>query len=329
MSTQDLQQALTTATEAARQRHPALTDEDVRAAYESYHRHFTRGEDDPPVSHDPAVDDLLLSLWDVIVDRELAGTDADVTDLDQHYRYVFTNLLSPTTQELQHVADRVDTIPEDEMPLAVATSPVVDTEDPAPVLPPEIQQADMVARKEEEPLPIYQLKISLDGSQPEIWRRVLVPSHITLVNLHHVIQSAMGWSESHMYQFYPQQDRPIARTGGAQLSDLLVNEGEICGYEYDFGDSWYHNVELERKLPADPNRQYPVCTGGQRACPPEDIGGIPGYGRMLDILKDPSQPEYEDMAGWLTQDFNPAAFNIDQANLRLARHGRAGFQAAT
>ena len=315
MSTTALQQALTEAVAKVRHQYPELTDEAVSTAYVTYRTHFRQGDEDPPVSTDPAVDELLLALWDVIVDRETAGLDQDIEDLEQYYAQAFDGLSNPPTPTA---------------PVALTPPPDASTE-PAPILTETLYESKPPGETtdEDEELSIYQLKIVLDGSNPQIWRRVLVSKHVTLTNLHHVIQSVMGWSESHMHQFYPQQDRPIARTGGAQLSDLLYAEGEHCGYEYDFGDSWYHDLELERKLAAEPGRQYPVCIAGQRACPPEDVGGIPGYAKMLDILKDPTHPEYEDMAGWLTQDFNPAAFNIDQANMRLGRHGQAAFQSAT
>ena len=324
----NLQQALANAAADVRERHPELTTTDVDSAYARYRLHFAEGHDDPPVSEQPAMDELLLALWDVIVDRETAGTDAHHEDVEAFYAKAFAALLGER-----------DDAPDETLvqPVALAPEVDVDTEAPAPVMPEAQQHSDMIAEegpatevpKQEvaDEQDIYQIKVTLDGSKPLIWRRILVSRDVNLTNLHHVIQSSMGWSDSHMHQFYPQQSRPIARTGGASLSDLLVDEGEHCGYEYDFGDSWYHDLELEQKLPREERRHYPVCTGGQRACPPEDVGGIPGYLNMLAVLQDPSHPEYEDMASWLTQDFNPASFNIDQANLRLQRHGSAGFQA--
>ena len=83
---------------------------------------------------------------------------------------------------------------------------------------------------------------------------------------------------------------------------------KIC-YEYDFGDSWLHEVSLEKILPAKSNVQYPICSAGKRACPPEDCGGAPGYYNLLRIIKNPKHPEHDSMMEWLEEDFDPEDFD--------------------
>ena len=318
---QELTELLRSAAARVTTAFPTLSAADTEAAYAVYRDHFAQGGEEPPVSDRPATDELLLALWDTLVDWESDHSELSSAQLDTLYQEAFGELLAPTSA-----------------PIAEARPLDVDCATPAAVVPAAAPPGDFTAVKPAVPDdsgdeagsgdPIYVVKITLDGSQPLIWRRVLIPASVDLSRLHHIVQSAMGWSDSHMHQFYPPKSRPLERLGHARLGDLLRDEGDHCGYEYDFGDSWYHDLTLEGKQAAEPGRRYPVCTGGQRACPPEDIGGIPGYLAMLAVLDDPGHEDYEEMAGWLTQDFNPAAFSIEQANLRLGRYGTAAFPPA-
>jgi hypothetical protein len=181
---------------------------------------------------------------------------------------------------------------------------------------------------------LYQLKVILLETNPEIWRRILVPADIPLDRLHDVLQLAMGWTNSHLHQF-TQGDRFFGMQEDGfgmddeegpederafKLSDLLAAETESLGYEYDFGDSWEHQLLLEKVLPAEAGKkQAPRCLGGARACPPEDCGGAWGYEQLLETLSDPQHPEYEDMREWVGGEFDPEAFEIDQVNKALAR----------
>ena len=138
---------------------------------------------------------------------------------------------------------------------------------------------------------IYQLKVTLLGTKPPIWRRLLVSADLTLAQLHNVVQTAMGWDDEHMHEFRAGQRRfgrpePAApfmsgprvesdRT--VYLSAVLQRVGAKMTYTYDLGDNWEHVIVLEKQLLAEPQTTYPVCTDGQLACPPEDCGGIPGY----------------------------------------------------
>ena len=177
------------------------------------------------------------------------------------------------------------------------------------------------------PAAIYQLKVSIKDSKPPIWRRILVPSNMELAGLHFAIQAAMGWTNSHMHQF--RKGRICYRPpemldgfldcddyDGMRIADLLRREKEKVFYEYDFGDSWEHVVLLEKIVDPVEGQRYPVCIKGKRACPPEDCGGIWGYYRLLEIMDDPDDPEYDNMLDWYGE-IAPDAFSLAEANARL------------
>jgi hypothetical protein len=181
---------------------------------------------------------------------------------------------------------------------------------------------------------IYQLKISLTGSRPPIWRRVLVPSGISLANLHDVIQIAMGWTDSHMHMF---ETRPPLRVRGlgipslrqvsnearTRLDQTLRVEKDWLRYEYDFGDGWDHRITLEKVLPADPNIQLPLCIKAKGACPPEDIGGLWGYYAAMEAWHDPAHPDHAEYREMFTdEDLDPNAYDIEDTNAALAMHFR-------
>ena len=180
----------------------------------------------------------------------------------------------------------------------------------------------------------YQLKVTLSGAKPPIWRRILVPSDIQLGKLHLVLQVAMGWTNSHLHQFiagstlYGIQDdefsseMEVEDESKYRLDQLLKSEKETINYEYDFGDGWEHKIVLEKILPYNQDKRLPCCIKAKRACPPEDCGGIWGYQELLDIIRDPDHPEYEDMVEWLDGEFDPEKFDIDVINEILATYAR-------
>lgn len=179
---------------------------------------------------------------------------------------------------------------------------------------------------------IYQLKVSLLGTDPPIWRRVLVPADMTLAKLHNVLQIAMGWSDEHMHEFRsgqrrfgrPEQAGPFMSTPRIEsertmvLSAVLQRVGAKMIYTYDFGDSWEHGILLEKQLVAEPHTTYPICMDGQFACPPEDCGGIPGYYDLLDALADPTHPRHEDLCDWIGGEFDAENFSTDDVNRLLS-----------
>lgn len=182
----------------------------------------------------------------------------------------------------------------------------------------------------------YQLKISLEGTKPPIWRRLLVPSDVKLDVLHLTLQIAMGWINSHLHQFissdqkfYGIKDDDFAMDGfemadetTTRLSQLLKAENDSLIYEYDFGDGWMHKVALEKILPFDPVKKLPYCVTGKRACPPEDCGGVWGYADLLVILENPEHEEYDEMLEWLGGEFDPVYLDRREINQLLLEYCR-------
>jgi len=178
---------------------------------------------------------------------------------------------------------------------------------------------------------IYQIKVTLLRTVPPVWRRLLVPSDITLSNLHDLLQLAMGWTDSHLHEFLfrGQCYGPIGPERGVaeaiderkvRLNQLLVRVGAKIVYTYDFGDGWEHGIVLEKGLPVDPNMAYPAATGGAGACPPEDCGGIGGFYSLLESLQNPRHPQHEELLEWVGEDYDPKKFSIEAINQVL--HGR-------
>jgi len=174
---------------------------------------------------------------------------------------------------------------------------------------------------------IYQLKITLQDSKPHIWRRVLVDGATNLYQLHEIIQVVMGWTNSHLHQFIihqeyygepdPYSSRPIKDDLKFNLSQITLQEKDQFIYEYDFGDSWRHQILVEKILSPEPGMHYPICLKGKRACPPEDVGGVWGYETFLKAMRDPSHEEHADYMEWWGKPFDPEAFDLEEINEAL------------
>lgn len=186
----------------------------------------------------------------------------------------------------------------------------------------------MAKAKQPESSAIYQLKVTLKGLRPPIWRRLQVPSDFTLGQLHDVLQIAMGWTDSHLHQFiigrtyYSQPDyelEGVEDENKVRLDRVARAEKAKFVYEYDFGDSWQHDIVVEKILPREEGVRYPICIAGKRAGPPEDCGGIWGYADLLEIIQDPEHEEYEDMMEWLGGELDPEAFDLEEVNRKLRR----------
>ena len=175
---------------------------------------------------------------------------------------------------------------------------------------------------------IFQLRISLADVLPEVWRRVAVPGGYTLDRVHRVIQYAMGWQNYHLHSFeiegvqYGEPDPD----GELELRDELeVRLDAVAGkdsrfiYTYDFGDWWEHEITVEAIYPPEPDVRYPLCMEGERACPPEDVGGAYGYAGFLAAVSDPEHPEHATMREWIGKPFAPAAFDHELATTLLRR----------
>lgn len=178
---------------------------------------------------------------------------------------------------------------------------------------------------------IIQLKISLRGTKPPIWRRVLVEKTITFESLHQVFQITMGWTNSHLHEFLVNGIRighsldeidadfgeGLIDESTVTLESILTDSGASFSYTYDFGDGWEHTIVVEKRLPDNTAITYPTCTGGKLNCPPEDCGGIPGFYEMLRILKDKRHPERAEMLEWLGGPYDVQAFDQTEVNQQL------------
>jgi len=174
---------------------------------------------------------------------------------------------------------------------------------------------------------IYQLKITLRDSKPPIWRQVLVDGSINLYELHEIIQTAMGWTDIHLHQFIideeyytipdPYAIRPLKDERHFRLNQIAPEEKTEFIYEYDFGDSWEHQILVEKIFDPDPDTSYPVCIKGKRACPPEDVGGVWGYEEFLEAMGDSDNPRHQDILEWWGESFDPEAFDLEEINLEL------------
>ncbi len=176
-------------------------------------------------------------------------------------------------------------------------------------------------------VPTYQIRVTLLGIEPPIWRQLHVAPTITLHELHRAIQVSMGWEDDHLHQFTAGQKRYAVPMAGdpfkvhdervARLYRVLPKAGLRMLYEYDFGDGWEHDVLVEAVLRDSPAPVHPVCTAGERACPPEDCGGVWGYESLLEVLRDPEHVDREDRLEWPGEDFDPEAFDRDAVNREL------------
>lgn len=179
---------------------------------------------------------------------------------------------------------------------------------------------------------LYLLKIRLLEIEPEIWRRFVVPSDITLDRLHDVIQIVMGWADSHLHEFTigkkrytenPESKEDGLECGRYHLGDLIKQNGRTFGYLYDFGDSWEHEVVLEDSRYLNPELRSPIeCLDGARACPPEDVGGVPGYDEFCKAIKDPHHTEHHSYLEWCGGEYDSEKFNTDEVNLELMKYLR-------
>lgn len=190
-------------------------------------------------------------------------------------------------------------------------------------------------------VPLYRLKIELCDISPAIWREFIIPSDLTLENLHVVIQTVMGWTDSHLHQFIKDNTGYTVRYEsvdyweelecldykGMKISDLLCNKGSAIQYLYDLGDYWMHSLELLEiidypsiEAPVNTNIRYLECLAGERRCPPEDCGGISGFYEIMEVLENPSHEEYESYIIWLGEGYDSEHFDLDSVNNKLSSY---------
>ena len=192
-------------------------------------------------------------------------------------------------------------------------------------------EADTHPRTAWEEPNVVQIHVVLENIEPPIWRRLVVPLETSLAQLHHILQAAMGWTDSHLHQF---------EIGGLRFGDTELLNAEIPDdfqqafdaapvrlrdfhwehdgtlsfvYTYDFGDNWRHTVTLEKLLATKPAPKTATCVDGARCCPPEDVGGPHGYLEFLRVLLNPEPDEIEEQRSWKRWSggrFNPERFDV-------------------
>lgn len=180
-----------------------------------------------------------------------------------------------------------------------------------------------------------EFRVELLGIRPAIWRRIRVPFQSTFWDLHVAIQDSMGWTDSHLHCFRvvdpetreelefgipDDDDEGEILPGWSEFVCEFVDLGSrpIALYEYDFGDGWLHALILEDMGEADPG-SLPACLDGSRRCPPEDVGGIPGYEDFVEAMADPAHPQHEELSEWIGEAFDPEDFDPARVRFRDPR----------
>jgi len=180
---------------------------------------------------------------------------------------------------------------------------------------------------------IYKLKITLLDTKPLIWRRILVRENVLLSDLHKIIQTTMGWTNSHLHHFIKDNTFYTVKMAdddfwdelnnvdykGIRINEILQFVKNTIIYEYDFGDGWMHEILLEKFVKEDKNVRYPVCIAGKYNCPPEDVGGTGGYMDLIRIMKNPNHKEYESYIKWLGGKYDYTDFDINNVNKELTK----------
>jgi hypothetical protein len=174
-----------------------------------------------------------------------------------------------------------------------------------------------------------QMRIELREVKPLVWRRILVPENVTLAKLHVILQAAMGWTYGHLHEYtvgrqrygmpddeWP-DDEPVIDERRVRLKSLIEDRVRRIRYLYDFGDNWEHDVRIEDLVLPRAGAPLLVCTAGENACPPQDVGGPPGYEEFLAALADPNHQEHASMTRWIGRPFDAAAFDLAEINERL------------
>ena len=175
---------------------------------------------------------------------------------------------------------------------------------------------------------VFQLRIQLEDVRPIVWRRLLVPGAVHLPKFADMLCAAMGWQNYHLHAFrvgdalygmhadeYPENE--IDEKG---LSVLQVFRDERrFFFDYDFGDGWEHEVVVEDLSWSHFGLKFAVCIDGQNACPPEDVGGIPGYEEFLEAISNPDHEEFDHYVAWAGGYFDPAVFDLAAANAALQK----------
>jgi hypothetical protein len=165
---------------------------------------------------------------------------------------------------------------------------------------------------------IFEIKASLVGINPEIYRTFRVDSSINLQILHEVFQALFGWENFHLHFYRDAKggDVPVKKEDQVLLSEVLAI-GHNLTYIYDYGDSWTIDLTLLNSFDDSTAGIYPICIGGLRKAPPEDSGGITGYEIALELIKSDKKKAYTLISEWYGDDYDPEYFNLEEINKAL------------
>ena len=181
------------------------------------------------------------------------------------------------------------------------------------------------------------LRIELEDIEPLIWRRVAVRTSMNLKAVHRVIQAAMGWLDYHLWEFAangqkygmlvpnePEWNERIKNAATTKLSSLLAKGVREIGYVYDMGDNWQHRIIVEKLKADEPGLRYPQFLDGERRCPPEDCGGLPGYDEFLGNIGSKKAKTRKAALDWYGGPYDPDEIDEQKIVTRLKRIANAG-----
>jgi len=177
---------------------------------------------------------------------------------------------------------------------------------------------------------IIEIRVTLEDIEPAVTRTLQVPAGIRLDRLHLTLQAAMGWTNSHLYMFeaggatwglpdpgFGGDDLPADKS---TLREVIEDTGKkSISYIYDFGDDWRHTLKIGKISDPVPRELYPRLTEVTGKCPPEDIGGLPGYEQFLDAIADPAHPEHDELKEWYGGTFDPNHPETDELKLEVLK----------
>ncbi len=186
-------------------------------------------------------------------------------------------------------------------------------------------------KQDDEPVSSYILHIAITFSDPHIWRRVQVPGHYTLTELHNVLQASMGWSNSYFHQFLvgkicyePTMKSSTLRESKRfdehkyQLHTLEEGMQFMFSYIYDAGEGWEHEITLEETVPPTRELKHPILIAGEHACPPEGVGDVHQYMQLVSAMESPGNKDVNSLNELSGQSrFDPYFFDLEAARRRV------------
>jgi hypothetical protein len=180
---------------------------------------------------------------------------------------------------------------------------------------------------------ILSLRMTVSGTQPKVWRRLLVRESMWLSRLHDSIQIAFDWFDYQTHTFVLDDLRfgnPLKQDAvlieddrDVTLGDLGLATRDRFTYDYHFGESWHIEIRIEKVAAPEKKTAYPLCAAGERAGPPEDCGGLEAFHDMLACVKQPDTELGREWLDWLGPEYDPAVCDVERINKALRKLGKA------